>query len=157
VSLTSSRSEKKTFKYLKTEHSLEEFRSVAAHYQAEAEEEGESVSYSNAGTTDFFLNVKYDEVDFSKTRLRQRQRREAALEFQVRNGQTVLIYPSNEKINLVVEALIERAMAEKKPQIAVEEVDLSSIKSHELRTKRWKMSLMCKLTAKISLSPRIWN
>jgi hypothetical protein len=131
----SSRSEKKTFKYLKTELSLEEFRSIAAQYKAEAEEEGERVAYSNVGTTDFSLSVKYDEVDFSKTRLRQRQRREAALEFKVRDGETVLIYPSNEKVNLVVESLIERARAEKKSQITVEEVDLSFIKDHELRTK----------------------
>ena len=130
-----SRSEKKTFKYLKTELSLEEFRSIAEQYKGEAEEEGEKVSWSNVGTTDFSLNVKYDEVDFSRTRLRQRQRREASLEFKVRNGETVLIYPSNEKANLIVETLIERARAERSLQIAVEEVDLSPINNHELRTK----------------------
>jgi hypothetical protein len=131
----SSRSEKKTFKSLKTELSLDEFRAIAAQYKAEVEEEGENVSWTNNGTTEFSLNVKYDEVDFSKTRLRQRQHREAALEFKVRNGETVLIYPSNEKVNLIVESIIDRAKAEKKLQIEVEEVDLSFINSHELRTK----------------------
>jgi hypothetical protein len=131
----SSRSDKKTFKYLKTELSLEEFRSIAALYKVEAEEEGEKVSWSNNGTTDFSLKVKYDEVDLTRTRLRQRQHREASLEFKVRNGETVLIYPSNEKVNLIVENLIERARAEKKLQIKVEEVDLSFINNFELRTK----------------------
>lgn len=130
-----SRSEKKTFKYLKTEITLQEFRSIAAQYKAEAEEEGEKVSWNNVGTTEFSMNLKYDEVDLSRTRLRQRQHREAALEFKVRNGETVLIYPSNEKVNLAVETLIERACAAKKSQILVEEVDLSFIKDYDLRTK----------------------
>lgn len=130
-----SRGEKKTFKYLKTEISLQEFRTIAAQYKAEAEEEGERVSWNNAGTTDFSMNLKYDEVDLSRTRLRQRQHREASLEFKVRNGETVLIYPSNEKVNLVVETLIEKARSAKQAQIQVEEVDLSFIKDYDLRTK----------------------
>jgi hypothetical protein len=75
------------------------------------------------------------EVDLTRTRLRQRQHCEASLEFKVRNGETVLIYPSNEKVNLIVENLIERARAEKKLQIKMEEVDLSFINNFELRTK----------------------
>ena len=130
-----SRSEKKTFKYLKAEISLQEFRSIAAQYKAEAEEEGEKVSFNNVGTTDFSMNLKYDEVDLSRTRLRQRQHREAALDFKVRNGETVLIYPSNEKVTLVIETLIERARAAKQSPIQVEEVDLSFIKDYDLRTK----------------------
>ena len=130
-----SKSEKKTFKYLKAEISLQEFRTIAALYKTEAEEEGEKVSYNNVGTTDFSMNLKYDEVDLSRTRLRQRQHREAAIELKVRNGETIVVYPSNEKMNLVVETLIERARAAKQTQITVEEVDLSFIKDYDLRTK----------------------
>ncbi len=117
---------------------MREFRTIAAQYQAEAEEEGDKVSWNNVGTTDFSMNLEYDEVDLSRTRLRQRQHREASLEFKVRNGETVLIYPSNEKVNLVVETLIERARAAKQAQIQVEEVDLSFIKDYDLRTNSFK-------------------
>ena len=114
---------------------MQEFRTIAAQYKAEAEAEGEKVSFNNVGTNDFSMDLKYDEVDLSRTRLRQRQHREAALEFKVRNGETVLIYPSNEKVTLVIETLIERARAAKQSPIPVEEVDLSFIKDYDLRTK----------------------
>jgi hypothetical protein len=93
------------------------------------------VSSSNVGTTKFAVNVEYEEVDFSKTRLRQRQRRKASIEFNVRDGETTVTYPANEKVRNIVEGLIDRAKAQKKEEIAIEEVDLSWISSYELRTK----------------------
>lgn len=129
------RSEKRTFKHLRTGLNLAEFRSIAAQYVETAEEEGDSASYSNDSATEFRVNVKYDEVDFSKTRLRQRQRRDASIQFEVRDGETIISYPSNEKIRLVVEGLIDSAKTAKKEQIAVDEVDLSWIKNFDLRTK----------------------
>jgi hypothetical protein len=89
------------------------------------------VSSSNVGTTKFAVNVEYEEVDFSKTRLRQRQRRKASIEFNVRDGETTVTYPANEKVRNIVEGLIDRAKAQKKEEIAIEEVDLSWISSYE--------------------------
>ena len=123
----SARTERKTFKNLKAALTLEEFRTIADQYQSEAEKEGDTVSCHNVGTTQFGVNVEYEEVDFSKTRLRQRQRRKASIEFKVQNGETTISYPANEKVRHIVEGLIERAKEEKKEQIPIDEVDLSWI------------------------------
>ena len=96
--------ERKTFKNLKAALTLEEFRTIADQYQSEAEKEGDTVSCHNVGTTQFGVNVEYEEVDFSKTRLRQRQRRKASIEFKVQNGETTISYPANEKVRHIVEA-----------------------------------------------------
>jgi len=129
------RGEKRTFKHLQTGLTLEEFRVIAEQYHDDAEAEGDKVSSYNSGTTQFGINVKYDEIDFSKTRLRQRQRREASIELKVRDGETIISYPSNEKVQQIVEGLIERAKKEKKEPIKVDEVDLSWIPNPDLRTK----------------------
>jgi hypothetical protein len=131
----SARTERKTFKNLKAALTLEEFRTIADQYQSEAEKEGDTVSCHNVGTTQFGVNVEYEEVDFSKTRLRQRQRRKASIEFKVQNGETTISYPANEKVRHIVEGLIERAKEEKKEQIPIDEVDLSWITTFDLRTK----------------------
>jgi len=131
----SARTEKKTFTNLKSVLTLEEFRTIADQYQSEAEKEGDTVSCHNVGTTQFGVNVDYEEVDFSKTRLRQRQRRKASIEFRVKDGETMISYPANEKVRNIVQGLIERAKQEKKEQISIEEVDLSWITNVDLRTK----------------------
>lgn len=131
----SAKSEKKTFKNLKTTLTLDEFKTIASEYQSQAESEGDKVSFSNAGTKEFAVNVEYEEVDFSKTRLRQRQRRKALIEFEVQNGETVISYPANDKVGLIVENFIERTTKEKKQTIDIDEVDLSWISDFDLRTK----------------------
>jgi hypothetical protein len=131
----SARTEKKTFKNLKAALTLEEFRTIADQYQAEAEKEGDAVSCHNVGTTQFGVSVEYEEVDFSKTRLRQRQRRKASIEFKVQDGETMISYPANEKVRHIVEGLIDRAKKEKKEEIPIDEVDLSWITNFDLRTK----------------------
>jgi hypothetical protein len=131
----SSHGEKKTFMRINTALTLDELRTIAKQFEKDAEEEGDKVSSHNVGLQGFAINVKYEEVDFSKTRLRQRQKREAHLEFKVGEDYTVITLPSNEKARQVAQSLIERASKEKKQQVAVEEVDLSWITDYELRTK----------------------
>ncbi len=131
----SAKTEKKTFKTLDLVLTTADFKSLAAEYKAEAEEVGEAVTSQTVGTTGFAINVKYVEVDFSKTRLRQRQKREAAIDFETGDGQTIITYPFNDKVTQIVEGLIDRAKALKKASIQVDEVDLSWITSFELRTK----------------------
>lgn len=131
----SAKSEKRTFKSLKAILTLNEFRDIAEAYQSEAEAEGDVVSSRNIGVTNFSVDVEYEEVDFSRTRLRQRQRRKATIDFKISNGETTISYPANEKVRRIVEGFIERASQKKKEQIAVDEVDLSWISNYDLRTK----------------------
>ena len=131
----SARTEKKTFMNLKVALTLEEFRTIADKYQAEAEKVGDTVSIHNVGTTQFGINVEYEDVDFAKTRLRQRQRRKASIELKVQDGETMISYPANERVRHIVEGLVERAKEQKKEEILIDEVDLSWITNFDLRTK----------------------
>jgi len=112
--------EKKTFMRINVALTLDELRRIAEKLQEESEVQGDKVSSHNIGQNGFAIDVKYEEVDFSKTRLRQRQKREANLEFQVENGQTLVTLPASPKARQVAESFIERAKSEKKTEITVE-------------------------------------
>ena len=127
--------EKKTFMRINVALTLDELRRIADKFQEESEMQGDKVSSHNIGLNGFAVDVKYEEVDFSKTRLRQRQKREANLEFKVENGRTLVTLPASPKARQIAEDFIERAKSEKKTEITVEEVDLSWITDYDLRTK----------------------
>lgn len=127
--------EKKTFMRINTALTLEELKKIAETIQEEAEAQGEKVSSHNVGLKGFAVDVKYEEVDFSRTRLRQRQKREANIEFKIEDNQTVITLPSNPKARAIVEGFIDRANQERTEKFQTEEVDLSWITDFDLRTK----------------------
>ena len=64
---------------------------------------------------------------FQDLRLRQRQEREAHIEFKVEQGHTVVTLPATEKARQTVALLKDRLYAKKQVDIGVEEVDLSTV------------------------------
>jgi hypothetical protein len=127
------RGEKTTSFRLHGELSAAEIKEAVADYGASVDEE-ESVATYTVGPATVALDVKYTETDFSKTRLRQRQTREAHLEFKVENGHTVVTLPASDKARAVTEAIRERLYAKKQADISVEEIDLSNINDPILRS-----------------------
>ena len=57
------------------------------------------------GASGVAVDLKYVETDFSKTRLRQRQTKEARIEFNVMDGHTIVTLPATEKARGTAEAL----------------------------------------------------
>jgi hypothetical protein len=127
------RGEKTTSFRINMELTVEEIKEIADEYRDAADDE-EKVVTRGIGQTGVAIDLKYTETDFSKTRLRQRQEREAHIEFKVEQGHTVVTLPATEKARQTVAALKDRLYAKKHADIGVEEVDLSSVSDPRLRT-----------------------
>jgi len=110
-----------------------EIKEIADEYRDAADDE-EKVVTRSVGQAGVAVDLKYTETDFSKTRLRQRQEREAHIEFKVEQGHTVVTLPATERARQTVAALKDRLYAKKQADIGVEDVDLSSVTDPKLRT-----------------------
>lgn len=90
------------------------------------------------------IKVEYTELDHGKTLLRQRRAKEAEVEVYKVENQIRLRYPANERLENIVDVLIESIQKNEKEPIKQEIVDLSSFdKTH--RTLFFK-SLITSLT-----------
>jgi len=53
------------------------------------------------------LQIEYDEIDFSKTRLRQKVRKESTIEVTVKDGLTTISKPSNDKTDEIMKKILD--------------------------------------------------
>lgn len=70
------------------------------------------------------LNVEYDEMDYSRTRLIQRQRHDATIQFVQQNGKTLVRLPASEKSLRIVENLTSRIESHRKAVVPRETIEL---------------------------------
>jgi hypothetical protein len=104
---TSRRNEKTTSITLDADISIDELKAVVSEYK-EAVGTSEKVDSHKKGNEGFVMNVEYDEMDYSRTRLIQRQRHDATIEFFQQNGKTIVRLPASEKSKSIVNDLTER-------------------------------------------------
>ncbi|MXN28145.1 hypothetical protein [Delftia sp. CH05] len=104
---TSRRNEKTTFVALDGEIPLKEIRDVVAEYQAEMGK-AEKVDSHYRGANAVAMNLEYDEIDYSRTRLIQRTRQDATFTFTHEDGKTIVRFPATEKAQRVVDNLTDR-------------------------------------------------
>lgn len=128
------RREKTTFVRLNTTMPVDELKAVAAEY-ANAVMGTERVVYRPTSNNGFVVNVVYDEFNRSRTRLLQRDRQEADIEFLVEDGQTVVRLPATDKAKKIVAALKESVERRRKTTIEEECVELTSLTAPEQRSK----------------------
>jgi hypothetical protein len=83
------------------------------------------------------IKVEYTELDHGKTLLRQRRAKEAEIEVYKVDKQIRLRYPANERLENIVDSLIESIQKDEKDPIKQEIVDLSSF-DKEQRTHFFK-------------------
>jgi len=119
---------------MKTALSLEEIKKIIGEFHKAIEQDGEKVTSGLLGETGLEVNVKYNDLDLSKTRLRQVQKKEARIELKVIDGETVVSYPSNEKAAALAKSLAKRVNSVKEAAIAVEEIDFSSMNKAGVKT-----------------------
>lgn len=119
------RGEKTTSVVLNTQLDTEALRSAICHYQDSYSTEG--VSSQLKGRDAMVMNVSYDEIDHSRTRLIQRQEKELEIEItREENGITVRM-PANEKARKVVEHLKSQLESIKRVEIKTDEIELSHL------------------------------
>jgi hypothetical protein len=128
------RREKTTFIRLGSQLSVEEMKEAANAY-AEKAATSESVTHRPRGGTSYSVNVVYEEFNHTRTRLLQRERHDAGIDFLVENGQTVVRLPATEKARRVVAAIKETVEQKRKAKIPEETVELTRLTTPELRSK----------------------
>lgn len=128
------RREKTTFVRLGSQLSVEEMKEAAMAY-AEAVGINESVTHRPKGGTGYSVNIAYEEFNHTRTRLLQRERHEAGIEFFVENGQTVVRLPATDKAKRVVAAIKETVEQKRKEKIVEEMIELTGLTTPALRSK----------------------
>ena len=128
----SKRGEKTATISFNTELSPDELKEIVSEYQkAEVQE---VVHAHKKSESEFVMNVTYSEFDYSKTRLLQRQDRDAELVFTKVGGRTEVRIPATDRARAIVDKLRERIEAHKKAAVQLEEIELTGLTSAEART-----------------------
>lgn len=128
------RREKTTFIRLGSQLSVEEMKDAATVYTA-AVGVNESVTHRPKGGTGYSMSVTYEEFNHTRTRLLQRERHEAGIDFFVENGQTVVRLPATDKARRIVAAIKENVEQKRKEKIIEEMIELTGLTTPALRSK----------------------
>lgn len=130
---TSRRNEKTTTVTLAAEIGADDLKAVIKDYQEDVGPT-EKLDSHQKGANELVLNVEYDDMDYSRTRLIQRQRHDATIKFVQQNGKTVVRLPASEKAKRIVENLTSRIESRWKAHVPREGIELDSEFDAEERT-----------------------
>jgi hypothetical protein len=111
-----------------------DIKAIAEDYRDTLNSDDTIITYVTGGDC-VAVDVKYTEADFSKTRLRQRQAKEAHIEFKVGNGHTIVTLPATDKARSTAELLTQRIYARMQSDVGMERIDMSTIADSALRSK----------------------
>jgi hypothetical protein len=128
------RREKITSILLGAEVPIEELKAAATDYASTASV-NENVVHRPAANGGFVVNVTYEEYNRSRTRLLQRERQEADIEFITSEGQTLIRLPATDKAKRIVAALKENVERRRKEVIQEQVIELTELQSPGLRSK----------------------
>ncbi|WP_250519845.1 hypothetical protein [Caballeronia sp. NCTM1] len=130
---SSRRAEKTTSVTLDANIPIEELKAVVREYKDEVGTSEKVVSHSK-GTDGLVMNVEYDDMDYSRTRLIQRQRQDATIEFIQQGGKTIVRLPASEKSKRIVEDLTGRIESRRRTPIVREAIELNADFTADERT-----------------------
>lgn len=122
---TMRRNEKTTTITLDAKIESDDIKAAIKEYQYEVGST-EKIDSHLKGADEVILNVEYDEMDYSRTRLIQRQRHDATIKFLQQNGKTVIRLPASEKSQRIVEDLTSRIESRRKVAVIRETIQLDS-------------------------------
>lgn len=128
------RREKSTFVRINSILTIEEMKEAASAY-AESSGPSEIVTHRPKGGTGYNVNLVYDDFNHTRTRLLQRERREATIDFSVENDQTVIRLPASDKARNVVAAIKDVIEKKRKEKLIEEKIELSGLNTPSLRSK----------------------
>jgi len=131
---SSSRGEKTTTVTLDVSVSQDELKEVLGSYQVDKAGD-EVVKFNLAGTQSAVMEIDYNEFDFSKTRLAQRQPKEARIEFRLTKEGVSVRMPATEKARNVLASLQDKLGSLKKKEIDSKAIEVGALTSPALRTK----------------------
>ncbi|MDR6208236.1 hypothetical protein [Paraburkholderia graminis] len=127
------RGEKTTSVTLDATISIDDLKAVVSEYKADVGDTEKVVSHSK-GTDGLVMSVEYDDMDYSRTRLIQRQRLDSTIEFKQKEGKTVIRLPASTKSKQIVENLTGRIERRRLAPIVREAVELDANFTADERT-----------------------
>lgn len=113
---------------------MEELKAAAAEYESSVAGR-ERVNHRPASNGSYIVNVGYDEYNRTKTRLLQREKQDAEIEFLVQDGYTVVRLPATEKAQRIIATLTENVERSRKERLVTDKIELIGITSAELRSR----------------------
>jgi len=127
------RAEKVTSVTFNAKLTVDELKEIAKEYIGESPDD-EKVTTFTKGADQVFVNVKYSDIDYGKTRLVQRTPKEAAIEFHVGEDKTVVRMPANAKAKEVLGKFRTKLETKRKEEVPFERIEISDFNSSEART-----------------------
>jgi tetrahydromethanopterin S-methyltransferase subunit F len=127
------RAEKTTSVELSTSMEVDDIKSIVEEYR-DGVTGNEKVTYFKKGADGFVMHISYDEYDYSKTTLIQRQRRDAEIEFVTKDGIVTIRNPATEKAKTIVEDLRGRIAQKKLTEVPAQRIELIGLPESETRT-----------------------
>jgi hypothetical protein len=97
-------------------------------------EDGEKATTYLKGESGCAIDVKYNELDLSRTTLRQIQRKDAHIEVRVSGGEMVITYPSTAKGAAIAHGFSKRVNTLRSTVIDTEEIDFSGFNDPTAKT-----------------------
>lgn len=128
------RREKTTFVHFSTSIPTDELKNAVEDY-IKTVGGNEKVVHRPKSGGGYTVNIEYDEFHKGRSRLLQRERHEADIDFLIEDGKTVVRLPSTEKAKRVANAIKDSVERRTKSVIQEESVDLIGLTSPELRSK----------------------
>lgn len=126
------RGEKTATVSIRADLTPDELKEIVADYQRD--EVQEVVRSHKKSDNEFVMNVTYSEFDYSKTKLLQRQERDAEIVFNTAGGRTEIRLPATDRARAVIDKIKERIEAKKKTAVQLDEIELTGLASAEERT-----------------------
>lgn len=128
------RNEKMTSVILPIELSVDEMKDIVKEYKEDTHNK-DNVTSHQKGNDAVVINTEYDEYDYSKTRLIQRQRKDASIHMESKNGQTVIRMPASEKALNIVELIKDKVETFKKIEIPLKKIEVENLLNPEERNR----------------------
>lgn len=112
----------------------EELKDAATNYENSFGDR-ERITHRPASNGSYVVRVGYDEFNRTKTRLLQKERQEAEIEFIVQDGKTVARLPATDKAQRIIAELTERIESKRKERISIDKIELTGITTAELKSR----------------------
>ncbi|AZF36727.1 hypothetical protein C4J88_1944 [Pseudomonas sp. R4-39-08] len=111
---------------------IEEIKEIAKEFQ-ESPEEDEKVKIVQDGNK-ITVKIEYSDLNYAKSRLMQRIKKEADIEFEVNSKNTILRFPANSKGESIAKKTNKQDRRKKKEIIPILKIELIDISGHLAKT-----------------------
>jgi len=128
------RGEKSSSMRVRASLTRDEIKAITDDFIKASAEDGEKTTTYLKGDSGCAIDVKYNELDLSRTTLRQIQRKDAHIEVRMSGDEMVITYPSTAKGASIAQSISKRVNTLRSTVIDTEEIDFSGFNDPRAKT-----------------------